>query len=317
MLKWHRHRTPAYNRKFGQAICLKGPKNQLFTWVFCDGLYKYHVFTKEWNRIIGFEKMDGGLTGEFVRLAFNPHTNTLYAFDGFELITIDLETKQTEMIRKYVHTFDPIILLKKGNIHIPNLYMPYGTTHVVLEQTNRLIVAKWNKNRNLCESMEYSLQHQKFIHWNIDYKAKAPCIVAPKHEDYLIILGGYTRNEDRKIKIKHHTNIAIIDIKARKLMKSRWKCPIELIEATIIGNDNRDRLIVNSFIRPICQKHQIAQGMLPFVLIKMIAEFMTIETIHLIGRNESHNGISTQIKHYSLDITNIIQSIKPKRNFIH
>ena len=283
---------------------------QLITIQPDDGIYKYDHVRNKWSKMIDLHIQLPNKTA-----MFEYSTNCIYTCNGYYIFKFDLNTKQMSYTQLSKQVQYPILVSKTITTNVSQIDVLEGTNHhrcsyFMTNQQKYITTTSIEHDISMQHGMyitnveTYSLQQNQWTTWNIKSLPHNSQIIATQNEDYLIFIGGinaYTKTrhpfKTKQQQLSNH--IYVFDVKHHKLLTSSIKTPCLEFRAQITGDILMDQLLVYSYCNTswmLKQFHKVSNLSLP--LIQLIANYMRIERIHLIG-NKSH---------WSINIDNIIQS---------
>ena len=297
-----------------------------------DGIYRYSVKSNNWARIMEFGK-DFVMLGE--ALAIDQSKQLLFVGVQGRIYEIDLKSGYKKVLIENDRLRDMIKILCVGNsLHIfRQLWVVNEFEHYIinrganklekmiqLDASNQLIngeaLAQSSHLKSKDSLITFNSQSAEIYQyqngnteWKISkikhpYKAIGDqAIVATINEQHLVALGG----RDDVSGVTHSRGlIRVIDLQNESLSQLKIKCPSSSgdFRAITMRNEKRDELAVFGFVNQCfaSSEYQNIQR-LPFYLIRLIAEWISNEYIHLI---DIENG-----KHWKIHIDHILDHEKP------
>ena len=284
-------------------------------------VYKYNLKHNEWTKL--FDEI--WVSNDYPSFAFDKDNQVLYASSCEKWCSIDLKTKTIDTFstnNKFL--FDPpSISIVDKNIYFidheenkvyifikdteklqeissfnTDSYHVISAFHLYVKSRKSLITTNYhNSDAGITSYIsEFSILNNKWTRWEKTIESIfCSAIVATKGEQYLFFIGGTNSNPSWT------DRILMYDVRNDTLNQISIKCPLKSrVAATITTRDGaRDELLTFGFINR-CYKEA---SMMPYCLIRLIANWICRENIHLIVTDGDSLG-----NHWCIDIDAIIQS---------
>ena len=288
-------------------------------WYSNRGIYRYSTHSNQWDMIMHYDR---NLWIENNCVAFDASKRIIYAIvGGRRLIQFDLNSKTAQKLQLNLSVFSPKVICAEGVIHLI-----VDHKHYIFDndrQTMQLMHTFDGENRPFIGDIFHLKSRNKLlvfgkdlvVHqyqiWNEQWiknkiKVASPRIiynflkgsssVCSANDEYIITFGG------EKSRMQWTDSIFIYNIHTNTMRVSPVRCPVpSIFKPVLMRNEKRDELLVFGFVNRCfaLSEYQNIQR-LPLYLIRLIAEWISNEYIHLIN---NFTGV-----HWIIHIDQILES---------
>lgn len=270
-----------------------------------EGLWKYHCFKHQWQRIM---KMPENLTRVPRAGVIDKDAQSFYfCTQKGELFKVDINNKNISVLCQHKNFDDHIMFKRDHNIHLITRKLS-NETHMIFNESVKCIHREkypisavrlsfpaviMNKRNSMIrfgvkshgmELVEYSFTKKTWENYqSAEYFFFASEIVISSDERYLILLGSYEHKMSR-----HSKDIVVLDFKTMELRESLVKLPVENVMINMHNNEFGKNLLIFGYVNELWKSSEYSYvPSLPIYLIRLIGKCMHIEYVHIIKADKN------------------------------